>query len=294
LTVSLVLHAALLAGLVAVSTGGATHATGGPDSRGSGEPSGWIVRIVGDEGETPPSPRVERPSAGPTFEGPARVSELPLRTDAAPVVAGPVVQIAASGAPGGGSAHGAKAGGGGAPRGNGDGTGSMFAAAPTAASVVYVLDRSGSMGHADAYRRACTAVLEDLARWPATTQFQVVPYNSTAEPLCVNASLGLLPKTTDTLQKVEALLAALRPTGWTNHRCGLQRALLLAPDVLYLVTDADDLTADDVRAITSLNRGRTAIHTIEMHSQYSARPTGALAQLAGSNKGTYRRVLLND
>jgi hypothetical protein len=170
----------------------------------------------------------------------------------------------------------------------------MFAPAPTAKSVVFVLDRSGSMGHADAYRRACTAVLANLAEWPPTTMFQIVPYNSQASPLCVNASTGLLPNNQETVEQVATLLAALPPTGWTNHRCGLHTGLLLAPDVLYLVTDADDLTADDVRAITTLNHGRTVIHTIEMHSSYAGRPTGALAQLANTNQGTYRRVLLED
>jgi hypothetical protein len=69
---------------------------------------------------------------------------------------------------------------------------------------------------------------------------------------------------------------------------------MLAPDVLYLVTDADDLKPEDVRTITNQNHGRTAIHTIEVYSRYSTKPTGALAQLAANNHGTHRRVLLDD
>lgn len=150
------------------------------------------------------------------------------------------------------------------------------------------------MGQEDAFRRACGEVLADLSRWPTTTRFQVIPYNSHAQPLCVNASVDLLPLNTDTLRQVEGLLAALFPTGWTDHLSGLKCGLLLSPDVLYLVTDADDLKAEAVRTLTALNHGRTVIHTVELHSRYSAKPTGTLAQLANSNRGTYRRVMLDD
>jgi hypothetical protein len=170
----------------------------------------------------------------------------------------------------------------------------MFAEAPTAKSIVYVVDRSGSMGQQGAYRVACAEVVANLSRCTPTTQFQVVPYNSHAEPLCINGSLGLLPVSADTVQKAAVLLAALPPTGWTDHLSGLRRGLSLAPDVLFFVTDADDLNPQDVRTITNQNHGRTVIHTIEMYSRYSTKPTGALAQLAANNRGTHRRVLLDD
>jgi hypothetical protein len=292
LALSLVVHGVLLGGLLAVSGGSAATPAPGIDTRSVDGSSGWIVQILPEKAETLPAKPAtkQRPASGPIDEY-VRVDDPPVRPENAKPVPGPVVKDG-PGAPGGAPPSAAKTGNGGA--GSGNGSGSMFAPAPTAKSVVYVLDRSGSMGQADAYRRACGAVLANLAQWPATTQFQVVAYNSKAQPLCVNASLGLLPNNTDTLQKVAVLLAALPPTGWTDHRCGLRCGLLLAPDVLYLVTDADDLTAEDVRWITNLNRGRTVIHTIEMHSRHSARATGALAQLASGNKGTYRKVLLED
>jgi hypothetical protein len=54
------------------------------------------------------------------------------------------------------------------------------------------------------------------------------------------------------------------------------------------------LKPEEVLAFTKLNKGRTAVHTIEMHSRYASPPSGELAQLAAKNQGTYRRVLLED
>ncbi len=281
LVVSFVLHAALLGGMCTLSSRSATPAPL-TETR--------IVQLVEDE------PASKKTSAGPSAndKAAADTSEFePVMTEiktpsaatmpgAAPVVTPPYL-------PG----HGHSGTRSGDQRGTGAGS-SMFVSAATARSVVYVLDRSGSMGQQDAYRRACEEVLAHVGQLPATTRFQVVPYNSTAQPLCVNASTGLLPSDANTVQKVKALLAALPATGWTDHLCGLKRALSLSPDVLYLVTDADDLTPEDVKAITTLNRGRTVMHTIEMHSRYGASPTGALSRLAANNKGTYRRVLLED
>jgi hypothetical protein len=294
---SLLLHAAFLGGLVAMSAQNSATPSGAIDTRTTSEASGLIVQlqpsVLKDNRPGTTLPHGALPDSQPSdFE--ARVIEAPIGKTASPGdVPAPVVVNPPS-APGGGIPAKAGSGAPGEPA-TGDGAGSvLFAPAPTAKSVVYVVDRSGSMGQQGAYGIACSEVVANLSRWPATTQFQIVPYNSGAEPLCISTSLGLLPIAPATIQKAKALLAALAPTGWTDHLCGLRRGLLLTPDVLYLVTDADDLKPEDVRTVTNLNHGRTVIHTIEIHARYGSKPTGALAQLAAKNGGTYRRVLLED
>jgi hypothetical protein len=296
LAVSLLLHAGLLGGMVAMSNSSAATSFEGIDTRTTAGPSGLILQMVPSESDDNTSTTLSRPGAheeSTRSDFDVKVIDPPIRNDAstqlvlAPVVAPP---------PSAGTVTPMKPGTGGTATGGrtSAGGGVMFAAAPTAKSVVYVLDRSGSMGQQGAYRMACAEVVANLSRWPSSTQFQVVLYNSHAEPLCINASLGLLPISADTVQKAEAVLAALPPTGWTDHLSGLRRALMLAPDVLYLVTDADDLKPEDVRTITNQTQSRTVIHTIEMCSRYSTNRTGALAQLAANNHGTHRRVPLND
>jgi hypothetical protein len=301
LTLSVLLHAVLVGSLVAFSSRCTATPGEGVDTCTTVGPSGLIIQLPLDESEENGSATQPRPGARPDSE-PAdfvvKVIDPPIPQGAASQpVAAPVV-VAPRGGPAGGTppnaSNSAAATGADSPAGGTGSAGGLFGAAPSAKSVVYVLDRSGSMGQQGAYRIACAEVVANLSRWPPSTQFQVVPYNSSAEPLCIDASLGLLPATTDNVQKAEALLAALPPTGWTDHLCGLRRGLLLGPDVLYLVTDADDLNPQDVRTITNLNHGRTVIHTIEMHSRHGPQLTGALAELSANNRGTHRRVLLDD
>jgi hypothetical protein len=283
---SLLLHGVVFGTMLLLSARGTTSTVDIVDTQFRDSSPGMVLTIVTET-------KVVRPPETKSFE--VTVDALPVAVepphgiDAAPVVvASPGnAAIAANKGTGAGSGGLEKTGG----HGNGN---SVFAAAPTAKSVVYLVDRSGSMGKLDAFRRACAEVVADLCQWPETTRFQVVTYNTQANPLCINASVDLLPLNVDTVQKAQACLSEMRPTGWTDHLSGLRKALLLSPDVLYLVTDADDLNPNDVRAVTTLNYGRTVIHTIEMSSRCSAKPTGTLAQLAKDNRGTYRRVLLED
>jgi hypothetical protein len=89
------------------------------------------------------------------------------------------------------------------------------------------------------------------------------------------------------------LLQALDAAGTTNHVAALRRGLDLHPDVLFFLTDADDLKPEVISAITQRNQ-RSVIHTIELTRLRSPRPEGPLAQLARDNHGTYRRVALGD
>jgi hypothetical protein len=66
----------------------------------------------------------------------------------------------------------------------------------------------------------------------------------------------------------------------------------LHPDVLYLVTDTDEMATAEVDAVTHLNQGRTVIHAIELTARPDPRPDSPLRRLAAGNRGTYRRVPL--
>src|SRR6185437_11251575 len=148
--------------------------------------------------------------------------------------------------------------------GNGNGVaGSLFPLAATATSVVYLLDRAVSMGVNNTLGMACQELLASLRQLPPTTRFQVVTYNTSAECLVINRRIDLLPAEPAIIAQVASFLDALTATGKTDHANALRRGLQLHPDVLYFVTDADDLTLAEVASITSCNRG-TAIHAIEL------------------------------
>jgi hypothetical protein len=174
----------------------------------------------------------------------------------------------------------------------------FFEVAATGRTVVYVLDHSMSMGLHDGLRRARVELLASIRRLPSTALFQVIAYNTVAEPLCVRNCGGLLRADTETLAEVARALAALRPVGLTRHAQALQRGLEFRPDVLFFATDSDEadpdrLTFEQVAAVSRYNGGRCAIHVIG----FSNRPDGGdspLRRLADQNRGTYRRVAVKE
>jgi hypothetical protein len=66
--------------------------------------------------------------------------------------------------------------------------------------------------------------------------------------------------------------------------------LQLKPDVVFLLSDADDLAPDRVPALLRLNAGRAVLHVIELSRGRGDRPEGPLAQLARDTGGDYQRV----
>jgi hypothetical protein len=171
--------------------------------------------------------------------------------------------------------------------------GSMFSLPPAASSVVYVLDRSVSMGVHNKLDLACHELLASLRRLPASARFQVIAYNTSAEPLAIGGRIDLLPVEPAVLAEVASTLHNLVAAGGTDHVQALRRGLALHPDVLFFVTDADDLPLGQIDFVSRCNRG-TAIHAIELSRRRTLRPDGPLAQLAHGNGGTYRRVSVGD
>jgi hypothetical protein len=166
---------------------------------------------------------------------------------------------------------------------------SLLDAPRQARRVVYVLDRSLSMGPSRALGRARRELLSALARLPAGASFQVVLYNLRAEPLRIDGQSGYLPADEPTRAAVARALERTAATGSTNHVNALRQGLYLHPDVLFLVTDADELSERDVQEVVRINSARTAIHVIEL-SRRRADAGGPLCRLAALTGGSFRRV----
>jgi hypothetical protein len=181
------------------------------------------------------------------------------------------------------------------PGGSGDGPGkgnepSALEVGRTARSVVYVVDRSISMGFHGALARARREVLASLRRLAPGTRFQVIAYNREAEPLRINGQVGLLVVDANTVRQVAEAVSALPATGATDHGKALRRAITFHPDLIYFLTDADDVSLDDVRIVTRLADHHTIIHAVELNGGRTGRKDGPLHKLADDNGGTYRRL----
>jgi hypothetical protein len=224
---------------------------------------------------TPPAPQPPEVIAPERVIEPARVAAAaPARPQAS------VPPVAADGGEPGG------------PAGSGNGTAgpatTFFAVPAQGRSIVYVIDRSGSMGQDSRLDLARREVLASLARLPESARFQIIAYNSYVE--MPRGPRELLPATAENKERAARFLETLVAEGSTIHEKALDQALRLAPDVIYFLTDADDLKADEVRALTRLNRGRAAIHAIELNTTNRDRKDMPMHALPKLNRGQYQAV----
>ncbi len=164
----------------------------------------------------------------------------------------------------------------------------LLAVPGTTRRVVYLLDRSISMGLHGALATACREVGTSLRALPPQTRFQVIGYNRFPQPLVPGGEL--VPVEPLNVDQTLRRLDTLDPSGSTDHVEALRTAFYLRPEVLFLLTDADNLTARDVQTITGFNRAGTTLHVIELTITPPDGSDSPLALLAARNGGTYRRV----
>jgi hypothetical protein len=168
----------------------------------------------------------------------------------------------------------------------------FFQIAARGQSVVYVIDRSASMGLNGGLAAAKHELLASLQQLPPAARFQVIAYNRIANPLAVHGQAGLLAASAENKRQAALLVEALDAEGGTDHLPALKQALALEPEVIYFLTDADDLRLDQVRTVTLLNHGRVVIHTIALTTGHQDPGEPPLAVLAEGNRGEHRQVSL--
>jgi hypothetical protein len=162
----------------------------------------------------------------------------------------------------------------------------FFGAGGKGTKFVYVIDRSASMQQVLPVARE--ELLKSLAALPATAQFQIVYYHLEAHTL--DGPIGLLPATQMNKDRAAALLQGLKSEGGTDHIRALKRALALSPQVLYFLTDADELKPQQVQELTALNQrtGQAQIHCIELSMANAQKSDTPMRLLARNNRGQYR------
>ncbi|OAI46927.1 hypothetical protein AYO44_01750 [Planctomycetaceae bacterium SCGC AG-212-F19] len=169
-------------------------------------------------------------------------------------------------------------------------SGPLFPVSAAAKSVVYVIDRSGSMGERGRLTMARQELEGSLQRLAESVRFQVILYNRRPEILRIAGRSDLVPATLENISQATRLLREVVPEGGTEHLPALRQALLLHPDMIYFLTDADDLNPADVQTLTRLNQGRTVIHAIELTLANRDHEEMPMHRLARDNRGGYRAV----
>jgi hypothetical protein len=134
-------------------------------------------------------------------------------------------------------------------------------------TIVYVLDRSASMGVDGLLVRAVAALKASLGQLGPDVRFQIVAYNGGTAVMAnepVSATPGNIQRAIDWMKAVTA-------EGRSEHRAGFCEALGGRPDILFLLTDADDLDVAEVRAINGMLRTPVVLSA----AVFGARPSGS-------------------
>jgi von Willebrand factor type A domain len=152
-------------------------------------------------------------------------------------------------------------------------------------SVVYVLDRSASMGIDGLLPRAGAAIKASLGQLGPDVRFGIVAYNGGASSF----SPALLAATPENVRRAGAWLDQLPAEGRSNHVAGVRDGLWLHPDAIVLLTDADDLDDGEVRAIAKLMRAPVRLSVAIFGSARPARQT-PLERLVREHAGVIQYV----
>jgi von Willebrand factor type A domain len=232
----------------------------------------------------PRPPERERPLPDLTRKAPQPPTSIPSRSPLTSLNASPLPPDASPFLFGRGPSSGRSG------SGHGSGEGSFFQIRVSAKSVVFVIDRSVSMGLNGALKKAKDELLATLEQMPSDTRFQILLFNRSVEMLPAGSG-GLLPATIENKRKASDFLKTVLPEGGTLPLPALRRALALKPDVIFLLTDADGWTEREVREVNAMNRGHTVIHALGLAPGRRAGEESPLQKLARENRGEYRGIL---
>jgi Ca-activated chloride channel family protein len=161
-----------------------------------------------------------------------------------------------------------------------------------ATRVVFVIDCSASMANYGAIRVAKAELIASLQGLDRTQQFQIIFYNQTPHVMALNGErqpplyFGREPFLGQARQYIASMPADLG----TDHLPAIKKALSLGPEVIFLLTDADEpqLTAADLNQIDRANQGRCHIHCVEFGRGAQLNVDNFLKRLARQNGGTHR------
>jgi VWA domain-containing protein len=163
----------------------------------------------------------------------------------------------------------------------------VFGVTGTGTRFVYVFDRSLSMKGA-ALTAAKQELLASLRQLDRVHQFQIVFYNE-APRMMQPPRMQFADE--NGLSAAESFVGNITASGGTDHVQALKLALRMSPDVIFLLTDADEpqLSRKELEEVHKSNGG-AVINVIEFKSVPSAGQSASLHKLADDNRGQYKYV----
>jgi hypothetical protein len=170
----------------------------------------------------------------------------------------------------------------------------FFGLEATGERIVYLCDRSASMSEPDGvpWAEAKRELLASIESLGDSRQFHLIFYNERQSMFEPPGGRGR-PMFADprTLREVRRFVEGTSVAGGTRHEQAILTALKLAPDVVFLLTDADathDLTAGEFERVAG-RLGAARLMVVQFRGG-SGRRSPRLARLAEVSGGGYRAV----
>lgn len=164
----------------------------------------------------------------------------------------------------------------------------VFGVKGTGSKFVYVFDRSKSMeGYgARPLLAARQALLQSLQSLGEKHQFQILFYNEGTKMFKYNQMNELHFATEELKAAAVQFVNNIRGDGGTDHMNALKQALMLKPDVIFFLTDAEGgFSRAELRELNHLNRSAAVINAIEF-GEVRGRDR-SLQTLTAENGGQY-------
>ncbi len=149
-------------------------------------------------------------------------------------------------------------------------------------TVVYLLDCSSSMG--PALSRAKAIVRESLKQLGPDAKFQLVAYNGGAETCFPTTSVA----DAEHLAAANKWLDRRTAEGRSDHLRGFREALAAKPDALFVLTDADDFDAKEVKTLAAITPSRVFVSAAIFGRPPAVTGSSPLEQFTRQRNGAVR------
>lgn len=158
--------------------------------------------------------------------------------------------------------------------------------------IVILIDGSLSMGLHDAFAEARDEALRRLLHMPVGTLFQVVVFNRTRKALAGSGQDYLVPLEAGVFRVVRQRLQEMNPQGSADPMGAMRQALAWKPDRILLMTDSDDLSANDIRQLSAWNAAKTSIDVLDFSWNGQKSDSNPLRILAQMNRGSFQKAVM--
>ncbi len=157
-------------------------------------------------------------------------------------------------------------------------------------SFACVIDCSESMATRNLLEVAKQELSISLNLLSDDARFSVIFYNMRTKVISgTDGQLGMMLATAANKAKVQSQFKAVTASGRKDHMLALRTALALKPDVVFVLTNADLMTSNDVSKILGL-AGRSQVQAVEFGLGSALASVTPFRRLATSTHGTWHYI----